>query len=426
VPADSYGPYRVVRRLGAGGMGEVFLAEHELIGRKAAIKVLHAERSTKRESVDRFFNEARAAAVISDPGIVQIYDFGFAPDGTAYIVMENLEGEPLSDRLHRLGALPVIDALRIIRQTAGSLGAAHAAGIIHRDLKPDNIFIVRDPEAAGGERPKILDFGIAKLENDDENRFKTRTGAVMGTPVYMSPEQCNDSGKIDHRTDIYSLGCVLFHLLTGSPPFDHSGIGALISAHMKEVPRTPSSVVPHLPRMIDDIVMRCLAKLPQERFANMQELQQACDHAMGESARWTPMPPALQPLPSKTLPDPVRTTLNASAGQTLRPAARSSRGLVIGIAAIVVLIGVGVTAAVVGGGDDPARPAVQPEPPRVEPPRPAPAPPPPVAVDAAVASPEPDAAPAVVAPDAAPAKKPIPKRRPNVQQPPGDLYDERN
>src|SRR5215510_6594604 len=184
-------------------MGAVFLAEHTLIGRRAAIKVLLPALSQQREIVDRFFNEARATTSIPDPGIVQVFDFGFNVDGSAYIVMEFLEGEPLDKRLTRLGLLAASDALRITRQVSGSLGAAHARGIVHRDLKPDNIFMVRDPEAPGGERPKILDFGIAKLGGDNPSRMRTQTGALMGTPVYMSPEQCRGAGLVDHRSDIY-------------------------------------------------------------------------------------------------------------------------------------------------------------------------------------------------------------------------------
>src|SRR5882724_9906350 len=158
------GAYRVVREIGRGGMGTVWLAEHAMLGRRAAIKVLHPMYSSDPAIVTRFFNEARAATAISDPGIVQIFDFGHHVDGSAYIVMELLEGETLEDRLRRHTALPVAEALRIMRQLATSLGAAHRAGIVHRDLKPENIFMVPDPEAAGGERPKVVDFGIAKLE----------------------------------------------------------------------------------------------------------------------------------------------------------------------------------------------------------------------------------------------------------------------
>src|SRR5574338_463142 len=157
------GAYRILDQLGEGGMGTVWRAEHMSIGRKAAVKMLHGEYSHRPEIVQRFFNEARAATQISDPGIVQIFDFGTTPTGHAYIVMELLDGEALDRRLQRVGTLGVHDALRIMRQVASTLGAAHARGIIHRDLKPENIFMVRDPAVPGGERPKILDFGIAKL-----------------------------------------------------------------------------------------------------------------------------------------------------------------------------------------------------------------------------------------------------------------------
>src|SRR5436190_4389467 len=182
------GAYRVLRRIGEGGMGSVWLAEHVMLGRRAAIKVLHPELSNRAEIVTRFFNEARAATSIGDPGIVQIFDFGHHSDGSAYIAMELLDGEPLDRRLARHGALGLPEALRIMRQVASTLGAAHARGIVHRDLKPENVFLVRDPEVPGGERAKILDFGIAKLTGDPS--VKTSTSAVMGTPAYMSPEQC--------------------------------------------------------------------------------------------------------------------------------------------------------------------------------------------------------------------------------------------
>ncbi len=445
VRETSFGPYRVLRSLGSGGMGEVLLAEHELIGRKAAIKVLHLDRAERREAIDRFFNEARAAAVISDPGIVQVYDFGFTPNGTGYLVMECLEGETLKNRLHRIGALPLADALRIARQLAGSLGAVHAVGIVHRDLKPDNVMMVRDADVPGGERPKILDFGIAKLEFES-TRSKTRTGAVMGTPLYMSPEQCNDSGKVDHRSDIYSLGCVLYHLLTGQPPFDIAGVGAVISAHMNETPQRPSAKLTYLPPLIDQLVMRCLAKQPQERFASMAELQQACDHALAESARWTPVPAAAHA--AVTLVDPAssasRTTLGDAVGQASsswepgRSSARSKK-LWLGIAAtMVVLLGVGVGITVrVAGGDDTATEAIEVKPaasPPVEPAKREATPPPPPEPQVAPKvepepapepEPEPAPAPAKVEPEPAAPKKGTPKRTRPKPQTSRDLYDDR-
>src|SRR5690348_7434221 len=186
VPGSQIGAYRVLHQIGEGGMGSVWLAEHAMLGRRAAIKVLRPEYSHREEIVTRFFNEARAATSIGDPGIVQIFDFGQHTDGSAYIVMELLDGEPLDKRLERVGTLGLPDALRLMRQVASTLGAAHARGIVHRDLKPENIFIVRDPEVTSGERAKVLDFGIAKL-GGDQSGVKTQTAALMGTPVYMSP-----------------------------------------------------------------------------------------------------------------------------------------------------------------------------------------------------------------------------------------------
>ena len=338
----SFGAYRVVRKLGQGGMGAVYLGEHTLIGRRAAIKVLQHERSSQRENVERFFTEARATSAVEDPGIVQIYDFGVTPSGTAYLVMEYLDGEPLSARLRRLSLLTPHHALRITRQVAGSLASAHALGIVHRDLKPENLFMVRDGEASAGERCKILDFGIAKLGDDTRERFHTRTGSVMGTPAYMSPEQCNDTGKIDHRTDIYSLGCVLFHLLTGRPPFDVEGVGATIAAHLREPAPRPSDLAADVPPSIDPIVARCLAKRPEDRFSSMLELQQACDAVL---AQLPPEPTAVaRPiLPSVTRPD-ATTTLGNSVGQTSptgHPIRRS-----VWLAASVVAVTAGIVLAV--------------------------------------------------------------------------------
>src|SRR5262249_3706534 len=163
IVTDVVGSYRIIRKIGEGGMGAVYVAEHTLIGRQAAIKVLQREMSHRQDLVTRFFNEARAATAVKHPGIVEIYDFGYHTGGSAYIVMEYLEGETLAARLRRTGPLPAARAAALGRQVAGALGAAHAKGIVHRDLKPDNIFIVRDPDIMDGERSKILDFGIAKL-----------------------------------------------------------------------------------------------------------------------------------------------------------------------------------------------------------------------------------------------------------------------
>jgi serine/threonine-protein kinase len=269
------GNYQIVRKLGEGGMGVVYLGQHTLLGRRAAIKVLLPTLSARPDIVNRFFNEARAVTTISDPGIVQVFDFGYHTDGSAFIVMEFLEGEPLDQRLARLGKLPVYEALRLCRQLASSLAAAHAQHIIHRDLKPENIFLVHDGEVQSGERSKILDFGIAKLSDEHPGKMKTNTGALMGTPVYMSPEQCRGLAELDHRSDIYALGCVLFHLMTGRPPFEGEGMGDIIAAHIREPAPVPSSRTPEIPANVDALVMRCLAKAPADRYQTMIELATA-------------------------------------------------------------------------------------------------------------------------------------------------------
>jgi len=270
------GGYSLVRQIGEGGMGAVWEGTHAMLGRRAAIKVLLPEYSTRPEIVQRFFNEARAATAISDPGIVQVFDFGFDADGRAYIVMELLEGEALDQRVAKLGVLRVNDALRIMRQVASTLGAAHATGIVHRDLKPANVFLVRDPEVPGGERAKVLDFGIAKLVGEQAH-VKTLTSAVMGTPTYMSPEQCRGAGQVDQRGDVYSMGCMLFVLLAGRPPFNAPGGGEIISMHLTQSAPKVSLFAPKLSnhRAIDALVARCLAKDPAARFASGSELAQA-------------------------------------------------------------------------------------------------------------------------------------------------------
>src|SRR5262249_21629633 len=210
--------------------------------------------------------------------------------------------------------------LRVTRQVAGSLGAAHARGIVHRDLKPENIFIVRDGDALGGERPKLLDFGIAKLSADEPGRTRTRTGVLIGTPIYMSPEQCRGKGTLDHRSDIYSLGCVLYHLITGRVPFDFEGVGEIIAAHLHEVARPPSELSPGLPAGVDELVLRCLARAPEDRFQSMQELQAACDALLARismSGSAAPTGPIETPLAPGFRSGPVgipRTTLTTATG----------------------------------------------------------------------------------------------------------------
>ena len=341
------GAYRVGRKLGEGGMGVVYIREHTLLGRRAAIKVLLPELSANREIVQRFFNEAKAVTQISDPGIVQVFDFGYHADGSAFIVLELLDGESMDHRLLRIGRFSPIDCLRLMRQICTSLHAAHAKGVVHRDLKPENIFIVGDPAVTGGERAKILDFGIAKLSADEPGMMKTRTGMVMGTPVYMSPEQCRGAGEVDHRSDIYSIGCVMMTMLTGRPPFQGQGSGDLIAAHLREPAPYAASRVTGLPPVIDHILQRCLQKAPGDRFGSMMELVEAIGHAEqqlyysmaavegGGSAGYiasgrTPPPSSVASVSTASTP----TTLTGAAGQARPPVARR-RGPVVAIAAVI-------------------------------------------------------------------------------------------
>jgi serine/threonine-protein kinase len=265
-----FGQYRVTGVLGRGGMGVVYAAKHMLLDRPAAVKVLHARLSADQEAVTRFLNEARATTTIRHPGIVEIYDFGQTADEDAFIVMEYLQGETLRARLER-APMGWSTALALVRQIAGALGAAHSKGIVHRDLKPENIFLVPDPEIPGSERIKLLDFGIAKLAGSSPGQNVTRTGTVIGTPRYMAPEQCRGV-QIDARVDLYALGCILFELCTGRPPFVHEAHGDMLIAHVQEPPPAVSSLARGVPPEIDALVQQMLAKSPDERVQTTDEL----------------------------------------------------------------------------------------------------------------------------------------------------------
>lgn len=273
------GTYHIEKALGTGGMGTVYLGRHALLGRAVAIKVLQPSLSKNPEIVKRFLNEARALTRIADLGIVQIFDFGCLDDDLAFIIMEFLDGESLDMRLRRIRRFDAISCLRLCRLICSSLAAVHAKGIIHRDLKPGNIFIVHDASAPGGERTKIFDFGIAKQTGDAATTLQTRAGILMGTPMYMSPEQCRGTGDVDHRSDIYSIACVMFTMLTGRPPFGRRAPGELVVAHLREPAPLASALVSGVPAVVDDVLQRCLKKAPEERFQSMTELGHAIDAA---------------------------------------------------------------------------------------------------------------------------------------------------
>jgi eukaryotic-like serine/threonine-protein kinase len=268
IAGQIFGNYQVVRLVGEGGFGEVYEACNELLQRRAAIKVLHTRMVEEPELVRRFFNEARAASAIRHPNIIEVLDAGVAPGGEPYILMEFLEGDSLQRRLLREGRMPVRMALEIARQTGSALSAAHAAGIIHRDLKPENIFLVTDPDSPIGFRVKVLDFGIAKvrLRGAWGSAVKTQAGLVMGSPAYMSPEQCRDSSEVDHRSDIYSLAVMVYEMLAGTPPFASQSTNAMLVLQLSANPPPLRSLVPDVADYVEQAVMRALSKERDLRY----------------------------------------------------------------------------------------------------------------------------------------------------------------
>ncbi len=296
-PGFTFGKYEVGERLGKGGFGVVFRARDKALGRTIAIKFLRPEFLMRPAIAQRFLNEARAAAKIGHPGIVTVFECGTVDgtgtrsDGTAFIAMELLRGESLAES----GRLPLATAIGIGRQLAAALAEAHAAGIVHRDLKPDNVFLLDDTNAIGGKRVKLLDFGIAKLAEPDaeEEGVHTHSQMVLGTPRYMAPEQARSSKYVDHRSDIYGLGCMLYELLCGHSPYsgDHAD---LIIKHQKAPIPHPIEKRPDVPPIVDDLIVRMMAKDPEDRPASMLEVEQTLTSQ--QPPLFPPVPPPPPPV----------------------------------------------------------------------------------------------------------------------------------
>jgi serine/threonine-protein kinase len=272
-PTTADGRYELAGHLGEGGMGTVYKVRHRTLNRFFALKVLRSDLATDAGLAERFVQEARATAAIRHPAIVAITDFGEMEDKTPYFVMELLEGETLGARIRRTGPIEPRMAIRIARQIAEGLAASHAANVIHRDLKPDNVFLVgeqagKEPEA----EIRIVDFGAAKVIGASK---VTRPGIVFGTPHYMSPEQANGALDIDRRADVYSLGVLLYEMLTGHVPFDADTYMGVLTKHLFEEPPRPLAPAGITLGPLEGIVMRALEKKREDRFASMEAFSQA-------------------------------------------------------------------------------------------------------------------------------------------------------
>ena len=407
------GNYRILRALGRGGMGAVYLGEHPIIRSQVAIKFLHPKYASDRRVIDRFFNEARAVNLIGHPNILKVLDLSMTADKRHYFVMEFLNGAPLGKLIGSAG-LPLSVAGPILLQCCSALQAAHEAGIVHRDLKPDNIYLVSHL----GRRNfvKIVDFGIAKLIDVGETG-RTQTGAVIGTPAYMSPEQATgENERIDARSDVYALGGVMFQMFTGRLPFEEDTFGKLLIAQVQKQPPSPRSIKAGLPADLEKVILRALAKDPLERQQSMMELHDeihACMQRAGLSAELpvddgaipdgagtarTPSEPGRRKTPmflSAPSPTPRASRAPTPAASPKAAPKKKSKTLLAGGAAMAaaLLIGGGLFAA--GAFDREPAPRPRPRPVAVATPVPEPAPAPEPAPVVPAKAPEPPAPPPV-------------------------------
>ena len=288
--------YRIDSFISAGGMGSVYRAKHVMLDKTVAVKVIKNELVTSEEVVSRFQREARAASNLNHPNIVTVYDLGQTPEGTLYIAMEFIDGPSLHDAIRRDGPMPAARAIDILGQVASALSAAHRKQIVHRDLKSHNLMLATDDD--GRDVVKLVDFGIAKTF--DESTQLTAAGYMMGTPHYMSPEQAAGQ-PVDHRTDIYSLGVILYEMLTGAVPFSDESLTSVLVKLATEVPARPSLRRPDLvvPPLLEAVAMRCLEKNPDHRFQSADEFAAAIEHAGIDAG--TAGVPAIAPAAGATL-----------------------------------------------------------------------------------------------------------------------------
>ena len=341
--------YSVIRLIGAGGMGAVYEVEHRLIDRRFALKTLHPEMAKNTEAVMRFHKEARAAGRIGNEHIVEVSDMGHLPSGTPYMILELLEGRDLGKELTATGPLPVPRVVHITRQVCNALAAAHRKDIVHRDLKPDNVFLLQNRPQK--DFVKLLDFGISKIRDTLHGIGEplTRTGAALGTPHYMAPEQLEGSANVDARTDVYAMGVVLYQVLTGQVPYDAPSFPGLVIKIMQEPIPSVRALQPHVPESLDLVIRRAMAKERARRFDTIEELAAALEpHAEAHGSDAGPSAPAA------VVTGPTTRIL-----QSVVPAARPWR-IGAAIAAVLGLVAVATTMIVLASaGETPSRPGVQ-------------------------------------------------------------------
>jgi serine/threonine-protein kinase len=348
------GKYEVLRLIGRGGMGAVWEGRHTSLGTHVAIKFIDQEYADSTEARSRFDTEARAAAALQSKHAIQIFDHGVTDDGRPYMVMELLKGEPLDERLERLGRISLEETARIVGQVCRALQRAHDASIIHRDLKPENIFLVRSPDD-DEEIAKVLDFGIAKIKappGEQGLTSSTKTGAVLGTPYYMAPEQARGLRTIDTRADLWSLGVIAYKCVTGVLPFEGESVGDLLVKICTAPPPVPSLTVPGLPPAFDVWFARTMEREPARRFATATELSDGITLAAGMSVRRPPMSSHRDGVATAYAPPAGAQTPLPAAGMTAAPfvtsarPAKSSRGLFLVVLAALVGGSVGVVGVV--------------------------------------------------------------------------------
>jgi len=270
------GRYRVLKKLGEGGMGAVYEAHHELIGKRLALKCLHTQFLSHKEVVERFYREANAATAVGNEHIIEVSDVGKFDDGAPYIIMEFLEGVEFGKLLDTVGSLPVARLVRIITQVCDALGAAHARGIVHRDMKPENVYLVK--RGTDSDFVKVLDFGISKMKESNESLSGpslTKTGTALGTPYYMPPEQAQGVRDVDHRADIYAVGVILYQGLTGRLPFDAESYPALMVKIMTDTPVPIEQLRSDVPPALAAVVTRAMCRDRAQRFSSTAELAEA-------------------------------------------------------------------------------------------------------------------------------------------------------